>query len=394
MKILMVAESIERAGGSEEYLDDIVKGLGGFGHTVLVFYLRPVSPGSPPLPGLSKISYRLKNADPAGFVGKLRKFDPDVVNFQGVVAPNLLKASLNLFPTTVFLHNHESYCPGNSKFFFNSATACLIPVSPSCILNAFREKCMTRNPVKMFRSIRRRGRDLDLLRGLSHIFCNSGHVKKNLVVNGVKEESVTVNHLFPRLYEGEITEETASDGLPVVLFVGRLFKEKGVDHLLKSLTGLNLPFRAVIVGEGWEKANLVSLARDLKIDRKVDFRGFCSREEVARLYRKSSLLVIPSLWPEPFGMVGLEAGSFGLPVVAYRSGGIPEWLTDGLNGFLVERGDINGLAKKIEILLEDRYLASRLGEGGRMAVRERFSLKRHLDCLVDVYLKMTRQGRS
>lgn len=388
----MITKGIMRAGGAEEYLSDVVTGLLRLGHTVSVYYGTPLNEGASVIDNVSKVSVLVKDFNRDELLMKISQFNPDVVNFQNVIDYNLLRLVSKIKPTTVFIHNHESYCPGNSKYFFNGGDICTLPVSTVCALNGYRKKCMTRRPYKAVRGIRRRFGDLSVLKSLKMVVCNSRYVKNSLVLNGLKEGDIFVNHLFPIFHEGigGTPNGEAKDRVSTILYVGRLFKEKGVDHLLKALVLLKCPFRSEIVGEGWERDNLTRLAADLGIENKVVFRGFCSQSEVADLYRKAYLLVVPSLWPEPFGLVGLEAFSYRLPVVAYGSGGIPEWLEDGQNGFIVERGNIEGLANKVDTLLKDSSLASRMGENGRKRIIDDFSLEQHLANLVAVYEKLRR----
>jgi glycosyltransferase involved in cell wall biosynthesis len=118
---------------------------------------------------------------------------------------------------------------------------------------------------------------------------------------------------------------------------------------------------------------------------RVRFLGALDRALVQDLYRQAAVVVVPSVWPEPFGMVGPEAMSFGVPVVAFRVGGVPEWLHDGETGYLVEPRDIYGLAQRIELLLRDAPLARRLGERGRQLVQERFTIPQHVDRLEQIF---------
>ena len=389
MKILMITKGITRAGGAEEYLSDVTTGLSRLGHTVSIFYGTSLSEGDSVIDNIAKISVLIKGFNRQELLARLSEFNPDVVNFQNVVDSHLLRFVSKIRPTTVFIHNHESYCPGNSKYFFNGEDICTLPASPLCALNGYLKGCMTRHPRKALLNIKERFNDLNALRLLKKVICNSNYVKSNLTINGVREESILVNHLFPISHErSEITVSKDVDAVPTILFVGRLFKEKGVDHLLKALVLLKHSFHSVIVGDGWERDSLARLAASLGIKSKVAFKGFVSRSEVADLYRRAYLLVVPSLWPEPFGLVGLEAFSHRLPVVAYGSGGVPEWLDDGQSGFIVERGNIDVLASKIDTLLSDRSLALRLGTNGRNRVTDSFSLERHLVNLVAVYEKL------
>lgn len=381
----MVTESVERVGGAEEYLSDIVSGLRQGGDEVFVLFGRGSAKESETLAQLSVGGVLVEGLDRAKSLREMKNISPDVINFQGVPDPGLLEESVRIAPRTVFLHNHESYCPGNSKYFFVSGKICDLPVSLFCGLNAFGQKCMSRRPVRIISSIRDRWQSLKSLSQIKKIMCNSQHVKQNLLLNGLSGEKIVVNHLFPRIYEEAFTGEGEGTDSPIILFVGRLFKEKGADHFLRALVNIKLSYRAVVVGEGWEKESLKRLAEGLGIGKKVEFRGFIKREEVARLYQSARLLVISSLWGEPFGLVGVEALSSGLPVVAYRVGGIPEWLESGKSGFLVEPGRIDLLSENISRLVRDQELAEQLGQAGKRIVAEKFTLKAHLENLRKVY---------
>ncbi len=106
------------------------------------------------------------------------------------------------------------------------------------------------------------------------------------------------------------------------------------------------------------------------------------------------MVVVPSLWPEPLGMVGLEALTYGRPVVGSRVGGIAEWLIDNETGLEVTPGYVGQLADRINLLFEDRELAARLGDGGRKLVEHRFTLSTHVDGLLTTFRKgqANRQG--
>jgi glycosyltransferase involved in cell wall biosynthesis len=175
---------------------------------------------------------------------------------------------------------------------------------------------------------------------------------------------------------------------PIILFVGRVFKEKGVDHLIRACALLKQDFNLVVVGDGWDLERCKSIAHDLGLQDKVDFKGFLPSKKVARLYQQSRIVAVPSVWPEPFCLTGLEAMSYKKPVVAYDSGGISQWLRNGKNGFLVERLSGKGLAEKLDLLLKDVSLAEKMGNEGYNIVRDKFTFKRHLDELEELFEKV------
>jgi glycosyltransferase involved in cell wall biosynthesis len=94
---------------------------------------------------------------------------------------------------------------------------------------------------------------------------------------------------------------------------------------------------------------------------------------------------VPSVWPEPFGLVGIEGFEAGRPAVASDTGGISEWLTHGVSGLLVRPGDSRALARALNELLADPQRQLEMGAAGRAHVHERFSRERHKDALADAY---------
>jgi glycosyltransferase involved in cell wall biosynthesis len=118
---------------------------------------------------------------------------------------------------------------------------------------------------------------------------------------------------------------------------------------------------------------------------KVTFVNRVDHSELAEWYRRADIFVFPSLWQEPFGMPPTEAMAAGLPVVATRSGALPEIVVDGETGLLVERGDVDGLAQALLELLRNPAKRSRMGAAGRSRVLEHFNWSHHTDNWLDVY---------
>lgn len=387
MRVLLINETWGLTGGQEEYILQVGNGLSSRGHDVRLIF--------------GKFSGKKEGTERAQFkteeVAQLtarkvlettRRFRADVVNLQNVFEPNLVNSLNQEFPTTRFVHDHSTYCPGNSKYFFNSGKICTIATSAVCFLNAYKEKCMTRRPLLAVKRIGQRQTWLSALKSLPVVLCNSHYLKERLVQNGLDEEKIIVNHLFPG-HSGQISKIEGREKTAEILYVGRLFKEKGVDLLLRAVSRLRSKFLLKIVGEGWERENLIELSRQLKIGERVEFLGFKVGSDLERLYRECAFFVLPSVWPEPFGIVGLEAHLFKKPVVAFNVGGVPDWLENGVNGFLLEEVSPAALAEKMEILLNSPDLGKKMGEAGFKKVKDQFNLDRHLDVLEQVYFDLT-----
>jgi glycosyltransferase involved in cell wall biosynthesis len=169
------------------------------------------------------------------------------------------------------------------------------------------------------------------------------------------------------------------------LFVGRLTPHKGLDRLL---TALPERVRLTVVGStGHDRdppeRDYPRLLRSLAGGLDVRFLGAAADDALPMLYRSASVLVLPSVLrtcygravrvSELLGLVVLEAMASGTPVIASRLGGLPEVVEDGISGFLVEPGSVDELRARVEQVVGDAALASRLGQAAREAVLDRFT---------------------
>jgi glycosyltransferase involved in cell wall biosynthesis len=108
-------------------------------------------------------------------------------------------------------------------------------------------------------------------------------------------------------------------------------------------------------------------------------------------YRQSACVAYPSRWPEPFGRVGPEAFVRGRPVVAYATGGIPTWLHDGVNGYLVPPGDVHVFSQRLQMLLSDAALRKQLSEQARQQALAEWNAATHVDRLLDVFQRARKE---
>jgi phosphatidylinositol alpha-1,6-mannosyltransferase len=170
---------------------------------------------------------------------------------------------------------------------------------------------------------------------------------------------------------------------------------KGIDTLVYSWLEVasRVPgARLVVVGEGSDRRRLETSARLLGLDGKVMFTGRLTDSELADAYRSAAIFALPSQTrfdPRPegegFGLVFIEAGAAGLPVVAGRSGAVSE-VVDEESGILVDAESPREVAAAITALLQDRDLARRLGRGGRRKAQTEFSypaFKERISSLMD-----------
>ena len=297
--------------------------------------------------------------------------DHDLAILHKLPDPELLTRLREKFgERLVFLaHDHDLYCPRRYYYTPFGRINCHRACAP------FRCWCCSRlvSPRKWSGLRKHHAALLAELRG-HHAAVLSGFMRDNLLRNNFRAEAI---HLLPPIVAvPETVARTASDGPLRILYVGQLIRGKGVDLMLKALALLRIPWRAVIVGDGNDRAMLEGLAASLQIADRVRFTGWTDEPET--FFADCDAAVFPSRWQEPFGLAGAEALAHGVPVAAFDVGGVREWLTDGKSGFAVPEQDIAALAEKLELFYREPELRKKMGDAGRESVRERFSPERFL----------------
>jgi glycosyltransferase involved in cell wall biosynthesis len=183
--------------------------------------------------------------------------------------------------------------------------------------------------------------------------------------HGVSSKKLVVLPMpVPWKTRAEITDPPAR---PTILTAARLVEEKGIQLILQAMPRVlqDVPkARLLIAGEGRYRKVLEQMANSLGIGDKVSFLGWLDADELRRLYRKTSLFVMPSIWEEGLGMVFVEAGLMARPVIASDRGGVLDIIRNGENGFLVPPRNAYALAIAITAVLKDRALALRMGMAG------------------------------
>ena len=201
------------------------------------------------------------------------------------------------------------------------------------------------------------------------------------IANGVNEENYRAD------YSKAFRQNYASPDEQIILYVGRIVREKGIQVLIQSIPEIlqhNPASKFVIAGKGPYLNSLKAQADYLGISNRVYFTGFISDEERNKLYRCADLAVFPSLY-EPFGIVALEAMATMTPVIVSAVGGLVEFVEDGENGLTVPPNDSPRLAQAILQLLNGQNAARRLANNGYRLVKEKYSWKQIARKTVKVY---------
>jgi glycosyltransferase involved in cell wall biosynthesis len=158
-----------------------------------------------------------------------------------------------------------------------------------------------------------------------------------------------------------------------LLCVARLIERKGLDYLFQAISEMKHPeIKIDLVGTGNNEQKLKMKAKELGIEDRVHFNGYKPPDELARLYNRADIFVLPSL-SESLGMVLLEAMGCGLPIIASHVGGIPEIVKNGENGILVNSGSAAEIKKAILCLMDDPALRDHLSRNNISKIRSQFT---------------------
>lgn len=293
-----------------------------------------------------------------------------------------------LFPTVVIVHDHDYYCLRRHKYFPIKRKNCYLPFSPIyCPLCA---GLIKRGDNGMeFIDVKNRYLLLKQIRACKISFVLSDYMRTNLLKNGWKANSI--HTLIPFQ---DVPDQTAvfpspiHDRIPVILYVGQIIRGKGIDLLLKALALIEEPYLCQIVGRGNDEHYLKTLVQKLGIEKKVKFLGWAS--DVSSSYELADIVVVPSRWQEPFGLVGLEAFAHHKPVIAFDIGGISQWLKHKVNGILVRPNNIRRLAGALKSLIKDPVLREKYAIAGFEMIVNDYSFVKYKDSLVQPLYKLIR----
>ena len=344
MKILMLCEYYCPLGGSEHYILSVSEELEKLGHRIAVVYGEDMG-GAPLVTGRSV--YRVPEImSPGDFVTETsRRIDnildsekPDVIYAHNIPNYKVLAAFAACAPIVRYIHDHRLFCPAGDKVLRGRNQACEHPCGVDCLIQAYVGRCLPRNPWVAVPRIRAKLAEMGASRGIP-VAVASGYMRDCLVCNGFDLESITVLPYFCP------AGEEAKEG-NYLLFAGRIYWQKGLRLLLEAM-GLIPDVRLKVAGAGPDLEPCKEYTRAIGLADRVEFLGLLSPADLRKAYASCLALSVPSIWPEPFGIIGIEAMAAAKPVVAFDVGGVPEWLTDGENGYAVRPLDRRGLAARL-----------------------------------------------
>jgi glycosyltransferase involved in cell wall biosynthesis len=410
VRIAVVNWSRRKAGGAEYYLSNLIPALAEVGHTIALLHetdqptaRAPIVPdGQIPIWGVGAMGATRA-------IAELRQWMPDVIYCHGLVRPDLESQVLYIAPAVFFAHGYYGTCiSGTKSWKIPTVRPCSRRFGWQCFLHFYPHRCGGLSPVTMIREHRRQAVRLKLLERYRAIVTHSRHMQNEYLKHGFPPEGV---HRIPFHVTGADSAATEPAQARCgrtdrtvwrLLFIGRMNEMKGGLFLLDALPRvrqlLGRPVHLSLTGDGPERARWENRAARLTArdrDLSITFTGWIERSSLDAVLDVTDLLVVPSVWPEPFGQVGPEAGMREVPVAAFATGGISEWLKDGVNGCLAP-GNLPraaALADAIVKCLHDPATYARLRQGAR-AVARQFTMAAHIAQLLSIFHDVVESPRG
>lgn len=391
MKILVVSKTFGVSGGTEKYILQLLTGFVARGHQVSLLYGQKRGKGDMSFDLLEKVLCapvlnKYPSKDMIGKIDKVNEFidevKPDVVYLMDILNYELIERFVQNYPTVAIEHHPGLFCFRDSKSYFFSRKKCSDNIGIPCYLHGcFFGRKIPAKFLPLSSALIHVKKRIKVYRTVSHIICISNYMKNLFMANGFSESQL---FLIPHYTDAPKESETEYPrNSSIVLYVGRVDRYKGVDFLIESILHVKKNIKVIIAGDGSWLNKMKLFAQVKGLGRRIKFLGRCKQEVLEKLYKEAAVVVVPSIWDEPFGLVGIEAMAFARPVVAFDVGGISDWLENGETGFLVCCRDAKGFAEKINILLEDKDTALKMGKNGRKKVLTVFNKNRYFSQLED-----------
>jgi glycosyltransferase involved in cell wall biosynthesis len=393
VRLAIVCARFDLIGGSERYAGEVVRGLAARGLEVTVLCAageQSVGGRVVPLPALEAPS--LGSGAQRELRALLGSFDRVLqLSRIGGAAQALVAAGP---PWLRFVQDHTLFCPGLNKQHADGSL-CRKALGAECLSRYWLHggcaglKIDTAPSLRFpLRALRERLRELEHTRRARRVLVASRYMRRELVEAGLDAGRIEVLPYFTSsatdsLPAGPLSSATRAflerPGRTTLLTPARLtLPDKGLDDLLGALALSSPEVQLIVAGEGPARAWLEREAAREGLAQRVHFAGWLDAGALETLYKACDLVVCPSVWNEPFGLVGIEAMAHGKAVVAFDCGGIGEWLADGVSGRLCPRKDVTALARAIEELAGNPGLRALLGAAGRERVEREFRADGHL----------------
>jgi glycosyltransferase involved in cell wall biosynthesis len=385
MKIAMVHNAYQEAGGEDIVFESERRLLEGNGHVVVPYVRSNMELQNASLVDRIAIAPRMvwSSKTRREFADLLEDVRPDIVHIHNtflVISPSIYSACSDRgIPVVQTLHNFRLLCPAGN--FFRDGGICRECVDQN-LLQSIRHGCYrnSRGATAGLALILAFHRALDTWRKyIARFIALTEFAKEKFIAAGFPLDKIVVKPNFadPDPCEREGAGEYA-------VYVGRLLDDKGPHVLLNAWAKLPAQYPLHIVGEGPERTALEAKARDLQLSG-ITFRGRLSRAAAIETIKGARFIIVPSRLYEGFPMCIVESFACGTPVLCSRLGGMIEIVEDRLTGLHFKPDDAHDLARTVEWAWNHPLELARMGRAARGKYETDYTAKKNHSLLMEIY---------
>jgi glycosyltransferase involved in cell wall biosynthesis len=373
-KILIVHKYSGFIGGIERYIFDTVSLLRKNGYFVYGLFEERISQNSDKFESVFDIISFVEKGNIKSQINDFLEKGVRSAFIHKITIPSLFKILQEKFTTTLFVHDHDYYCMKSHKYYPFTRSNCHRPFNTAICSICAQPLYKTKSGRISLKSVKplMKQKIFHLSRKCDNFVVLSEHMRNNLIINNYDKNKII--KIYPVIEDKESVDKTTQDRN--LLFVGQIIRGKGLDLLLQTLKMVKGSYKLNIVGKGNDEGYIKNLVKEYNLESNINFVGFTL--DIASWYNSASMVIVPSRWQEPFGLIGGEAFSYKKPVIGFDVGGISEWLKNEVNGFLIKENDTNELASKIDYLLENPKIAEKMGIAGNEMLKTMFSKAEYL----------------
>jgi glycosyltransferase involved in cell wall biosynthesis len=392
MKIMLFVETLS-IGGLPNYVLDLARALKETGHMVAVAHAGDEVPRHLEVSEVSlvAISRKVSSFDFTAVTAWL----PDLIHVHLCSDLKLLEGLRRLgVPQIRSFHDYTSVCLRRGRRRL-PGDRCQRSLGYSCLLFG----CSFGAPepgskLPGWKSISVKLAERTRYQNFEAMIVGSQYMRQMLLKNDFDESRIHLVPYFSKFdsfAKGEQIAAPKPSGLPILerplelLFAGQAVAGKGLHVLMEALVGLAGNWRLTVVAEGPTMGKVHSICEAGILTNRVTFKAWMPQSELVNLYRQADLLIIPSVWDDPGPLVGLEAMSMGTPVLGFPVGGIPDYIIDGITGFLTREVSVTGLRQGLERAIAKASSLQDMGSQARKFVVDRHSRTGHLEQICKLY---------
>ena len=400
MKILLVNKFHYLRGGSEKYYFELANLLKSKGHTVAFFSMKhpenittgdkeyfvdeiDMNTGSK----LKAFDVIYSGTNKKLMTKALDEFKPDIVhinNFQRQLSASIIDAIKEKnIPIVMTAHDLNPICPASIMLYDGKICEdCLTKGYTECI----KKKCIKDSTLKsVLGCFEKKYYDAHkIFRKIDCIISPSEFSKKQFAKGRLNCNEIKVLHNF--VNESEHKEYVTGD---YAFYFGRLSKEKGIINLIKAINQID-DAKLLIAGDGPERENIENYIKEHNLDEQITLLGYQSQDNIREYIRNSRFVVVPSICYENCPYSILETLEIGKPVIGSRIGGIPELISDNVNGYLYDFGSVSQLKDKMQQLFADDEKIKEFSKNSRILFEKNYSPNEYYNSLIKIYESLTK----